>query len=238
MIKTFLTFMTAGNIKNLEPEDFKKITTILEDNPDLILVAREKHIMFFSKMSTLKIRKELWNSVDDAIRDLDLQNMRVVNQTQTFWILDSVNSPKINEMEQIAIEVAGQVDSEKNATIEEKQPQPEDKPKAESKVEDKFKPENKTGDQPKVRKRNKTKEEQINAPERKSHKTKQVQDQQEQATKPVVSSVVTDAKKQRKKKEQVVVIDHMKKNKNTLAANTTPKRRREVHEKTTKAKRA
>ncbi len=85
MFKSNLVMMAMGKPKNITPEDFKKLLVLLDDNPDLVLSLNRKKVVLFSLGSTIRIRKEVWPTVEEFAREFDVPLVKV-SETKTFHI--------------------------------------------------------------------------------------------------------------------------------------------------------
>lgn len=85
MFKTNLVMLALGKPQHLTPEGFQKLLVLLRDNPELVVSLNRKRIILFSLSSTIKIRKEIWPSLEAFAREFDVSLTKVA-ETQTFHI--------------------------------------------------------------------------------------------------------------------------------------------------------
>jgi len=139
VFKTFMPMLTAGNASRLEYEDYQKLLRFLQDNPDAIVVLRSKHIMLFCKKPHVYVRRSLWKEPSEFESEFGLK-LRLVKTTDTFHICASLNSDAIAEMEQLAVEVSGQMQDEaEHICSDSSETKPEPKQKGEVKSKRKAK---------------------------------------------------------------------------------------------------
>ena len=105
MIRTTLPMLTAGNLNNLDCETWQKLVQFLQDNPHVILVLNGRKLLLFSKESYVKIRKSLYDSVEEFNMDFSLDLVER-SKTDTFTIASKSVSKDFENMEILAVEVS------------------------------------------------------------------------------------------------------------------------------------